>query len=59
MFCHANKSTNYNQNYESLSDEYVYEMCTCVAQWGKALGYRSDDHALEPCHRSYTLCIAG
>ena len=34
---------------------------TTLLVWceGKALGYRSGGHAFKPCHRTYTLCIAG
>ena len=39
----------------------VIKYLNCLLVWcaGKALGYRSGGHALKPCHRTYTLCIAG
>ena len=36
-----------------------FKLYACVAQLGKALGYRSGGHAFEPCHGTYTLCISG
>ena len=34
-----------------LSIRTELELSTCVARWGMALGYRSDGHAFELCHR--------
>ena len=41
-----------------ISTSFVY-LCEFVAQYGKALGYRSGSPAFEPCHRHIRYALFG